>query len=61
MFAEAPLSRRKSEVKSNLSSERTRSDVMRPAEGGKEVIECVLVGHVDGSEPQTQLVFVALE
>src|ERR1035437_1613562 len=49
------------EVEACPRRQRPRCDVMRPAEGGKEVVEGVLVGYVDGGEPQAHLVLVALE
>ena len=61
MFAGAPLSRRGLEVKAKLSSERTRRDVMRPAEGGKEVVQRVFVGQVDRGKLETHLVLIAAE
>src|SRR5450755_2893109 len=50
-----------SEVEPNLRRQRSRRDVMCPAERGKEVVERIFVRNVDGCEPQAHLVLVALE
>src|ERR1700730_13455290 len=34
---------------------------MRSAEGGKEVVKSILVGHIDSREPQAYFVLVSLE
>ena len=49
------------EVKSNFGGQSARSDVVRAAEGGEEVVERVFVGNVDGGEAQAPLVAVAVE
>ena len=38
-----------SEIQRDLRRQRARCDEVRAAEGGEEVVECVLVGDVDGS------------
>ena len=43
----------------DLRRECTRRDVVRAAEGGKKVVQGVLVCDVDGRELETHLVFVA--
>jgi hypothetical protein len=49
------------EVESDLSRKRTRRCVVRSAEGGKKVVQSVLVCDVDGRELQTHLVIVTVE
>src|SRR5258707_11789354 len=49
------------EVQPDFRRQRTRCDVVRAAEGGKEVVECILVGQVDGRELETDLVLVPTE
>ena len=56
-----PVARCGLEVKSDLSRQCARRDVVRAAEGRKEVVECVLVGQVDRCELETDLVLVAAE
>ena len=48
-------------MEAQLRRQRARRHVVRSAEGGKEVIERHLVGHVDGRKPQAPLVTVAVE
>jgi hypothetical protein len=43
-------------VESELSRQRARRHITRPAEGGEKVVECRLVGDVDRRETQTPLV-----
>jgi len=49
------------EVQRNLRRKRTRSYVVRSAEGGEEVVKGVLVGDVDGSQVEVHLVVVGVE
>ena len=44
-----------------FAGERTWRDVMRSGESGEEVIERVLVGDIDGSEPEAPLVPFTVE
>ena len=48
-----------SEVEAELRGVGARRNVVRPAECRKEVVQRVLVGHVDGRQPQTPLVAIA--
>src|SRR5215470_17948885 len=48
-------------MESQLGGEGTRRDIVRPAEGGEEVVESDFVGNVDGRELQADLVLVAVE
>src|ERR1035438_1367948 len=48
-------------VKTQFGRQRSRRDVMRPAERRKKVVERILVGHIDGRQAQTHPVLVALE
>ena len=54
----APFARRGLEMETQLSSERTRCDIVRAAEGGEEVVQRLLVRHIDGSEAQTLSVVI---
>src|SRR4029077_3585309 len=49
------------EVEPDLRRQCTRCHVVRAAEGGKEVVQSVFVGDIDGRELQTHLVLVATE
>lgn len=49
------------EVEAYLSCQGPWLHVMRAAERGQEVVQRVLVGHVNGSELQTPLVSIALK
>jgi hypothetical protein len=49
------------EVESDLSRQRARRHIVRAAEGGKEIVECVLVGQVDRRELEAHLVLIAVE
>ena len=51
----APKSRAHSEVEPNLRRQRPWRDVVRPAERGEKVVECIFVGDVDRRELQTPL------
>jgi len=48
-------------VEPDLSRQRARRHVVRPAEGRKEVIERRFIGYVDGGEGETPFVMVAFE
>ena len=48
-------------VKANFCRQRPRSDIVRSAEGGEKVVECVFVGDIDSSEAHAPLVLVAVE
>lgn len=50
-----------SEVKTDLSRDGSRRDIVSAAEGRQEVIERIVVGQVDKSNPGTPPVSVALE
>src|SRR5208283_5610829 len=41
--------------------QRARGDVMRPAEGRKEVIERILVGQIDGRQAKAPFALLAVE
>lgn len=47
------------EVESDLRRQCTRRNVVRTAEGGKKVVQSVLVCDVDGRELETHFVFIA--
>jgi hypothetical protein len=49
------------EVESDLSRKRPRRYVVRATEGGEEVVQRLLVRHIDGREAQTPPVVVAAE
>jgi hypothetical protein len=49
------------EVESDLRRQCTRRNVVRAAEGGKKVVQSVLVCDVDGRELETHLVFISAE
>src|ERR1019366_8871908 len=49
------------EVKPDLSRQRARRHIVRPAEGRKEVIQRCFVGNVDRGERKTPFVVVAFE
>ena len=49
------------EVESDLRRQCTRRNVVRTAEGGKKVVQGVLVCDVDGCELETHFVFIAAE
>jgi hypothetical protein len=49
------------EVESDLGRQGARRHIVRPAEGGKEVVECVFVRDVDGGELQADFVLVAMK
>jgi len=49
------------EVKAYLHRQRPRTHIMRAAEGGKEVVERVFVGDVDGSKLRAPFKAVAVE
>ena len=49
------------EVKAELDSLGSRCHIVRAAERGEEVVQRILIGQVDHSEPQTPLVPVAVE
>ena len=49
------------EVKANFCCQRPRSDVVRSAEGGEEVVERVFVAHVHRRKTETPLVLVAVK
>ena len=46
---------------SNLRRQRARSDVVRSAEGGEEVVERVLVGEVYAGKTKTPAVLLGVE
>ena len=48
-------------MNADLCRQRARCDVVRSAEGGKEVIQRVFVANIDSSEAQAPLVLVAVE
>src|ERR1039458_2334178 len=48
-------------VEPNLSRQRARRHIVRPAEGRKEVVQRRFVGHVDGGECKTPFVTIAFE
>ena len=48
-------------MKTDLRRERSRRDIVRPAEGRKKVIERVIVRHIDGGQLQAHFVLVAME
>ena len=48
-------------VKPDLSRQRARCDVVRAAEGGKEVVQRIFVGQVDDGELSAPLVSVAVK
>ena len=48
-------------MEADLCRHGTRRYVVRAAEGGEEVVECVFVGDVDGGEAEAPLVAVTLE
>ena len=50
-----------SEIQRDLGREGARSDVVRAAEGGEEVVERVLVGDVDGGEVKIGLEVLLVE
>ena len=60
-YGRLPVKRLSLEVETDLRGQCPRCDVMRPAEGGKEVVEGVFVRYVDGDQLQTDLVFIAAE
>src|SRR6202046_4006041 len=49
------------EVETDSASDRARRDVMRAAEGGKEVVEREVVGQVDHFHASAELVAVVME
>ena len=49
------------EVEPDLRRQCTRRDIVRAAEGGKKVVQSVLVCDVDGRELKTHLVLVTAE
>lgn len=49
------------EAVADLSCDRSRGDVVRSRKRRKEVIESVLVGQVDSSNPKADLAFIAME
>ena len=49
------------EVEPKFRRQRSRRHVVRPAEGGEEVVECILVRQVDDGELRAPFVFVAVE
>src|SRR6185437_15929042 len=51
----------RSEVQRQLRHECARGYVVRAAEGGKEVIERVLVGYIDRRQVEVELVLVGVE
>ena len=48
-------------MEADLCRHGTRRYVVRAAEGGEEVVECVFVSDVDGGEAKAPLVAVTLE
>ena len=48
-------------VKPDLSRQRSRCDVVRAAEGGKEVVKGIFVGQIDGGELSAPFVSVAVK
>ena len=56
-----PFSRWGLEMETELSCQRTRCHVVRPAEGRNEIVECVLVRHIDGSQCKTPFVTFSFE
>ena len=48
-------------VEPELSRQRSRSHVVRATEGGKEIVECILVSDIDGSHSKTPSVMIAFE
>jgi hypothetical protein len=48
-------------VEPELRGEYSRGDVMRPAEGGKEVVKSIFVGYVDGGQLQADFVLIPME
>ena len=53
--------RLKLEVQRNLRRQRSRSYIVRTAEGGEEVVKGVLVGDVDGRQVEVHLVVIGAE
>ena len=48
-------------MESDLSSQRTRCNVVRPTESRQGIVGCHLVRSIDGGEAQTPLVAVRME
>jgi hypothetical protein len=50
-----------SEMEADLGGQCARRDVVRPAERREEVVNCILVGDIDGCKAETPFVAVATE
>ena len=48
-------------VETDLPSERTRCDIVCPAEGRKEVVKRIFVGQINRRQARAQFVLVAVE
>jgi len=49
------------EIQRNLRGQRSRSYIVRSAEGRQEVIERIFIGHVDRSQVEVRLVAIAVK